>query len=187
MKQRNAMIAVWAALLLSVGTALALAVQDAGAPLEDDPFFVPESELKPGESRRVAVSPDAVEVRLFVEGLPFRETPHVQALMDQTAGLPLTGADREILDRSLIRYRLLPSEQHATPACYDPHHIFRYFNAKGEQVGKLEVCYCCRQVRVYSDDPRRARGEVFDFDFEGAATMLKAMNVPTDINCSERA
>lgn len=185
MKQRNAIIAMWAALLISIGVTLALVIADS-APLEDDHFSSPESALKPGERQLVAVSPDATEVRLFVQGLPFRESPRTQALMNETEGLPLTRAQRDILDRSLMRHRLLPSESVATPACYDPHHVFRYFDAKGEHVGTLEVCYCCRQVRVYATDQGLNEGEVWEFDFEGAAAILKAMDVPTDINCPQQ-
>ncbi len=180
------MIAVWTALLIAIGVVLALAIPGSNASLDEGRLASPEILLKPGERRTVAVSSDAVEIRLFVEGLPFRETPHVQALMNDTDGIPLSAAQRDILDRSLARYRLLPSESDATPACYDPHHIFRYFNAKGEQIGKLEVCYCCRQVRVYAPDENRAEGEIWAFDFEGVAALLKAMDVPTDINCSGR-
>ncbi|ALH82405.1 hypothetical protein AN936_19210 [Sphingopyxis macrogoltabida] len=186
MKQRNAMVAVWTALFIAIGATLSLAMPDSKSPLKGDPFVLSKNELKPGERRPVVVSPEAVEVRLFVDGLPFRESSHVQALMNDTEGLRLSRAQREILDRSLTRHRLSPSESDATPACYDPHHFFRYFDAKGERIGELEVCYCCRQVRLYAPDQKLNEGEIWEFDFEGAAKLLKAMNVPTDINCPGR-
>lgn len=186
MKQKNAMIAIWTALLIAIGVGLGLVMSDGKSPFDHDPLAAPTILLKPGEREAVTVSSEAVEVRLFVEGLPFREPRRTQDLMNDVDGIPLTKAQREILDRSLARYRLLPSESDATPACYDPHHLFRYFNAKGEEVGKLEVCYCCRQVRVYSPDQNRAEGEIWEFDFEGVAAMLDSMNVPTDVNCSGR-
>jgi hypothetical protein len=182
MKQRNAMIAVWLAMFVALGLTLGFALQDSGFSAAEDP----KSELEPGEGQLVAIRPDAVEVRLFVEGFPLRETPRTLELMDKTEGVPLTKAQRAILDRSLTRYRLRPSESDATPACYDPHHFFRYFNSKGEQVAEFQVCYCCRQVRVHASDQNAREGEVWRFDFAGVAAMLKDMDVPTDIGCRER-
>jgi hypothetical protein len=186
MKQRKTMIAAWTALLVAIGIVLAVVIPGNSSSFEEGRLASPKILLKPGERRAVAIRSDAVEVRLFVEGLPFRETPHAQALMNDIDGIPLSMAQRDILDHSLARYRQLPTESGATPACYDPHHIFRYFNAAGEEIGKLEVCYCCRQVRVYGLDENRAEGEIWQFDFEGVGAMLKAMKVPTDINCSGR-
>ena len=183
MKQRNAMIAVWAALLLSVGTALVLAVQDGGPSAGNDIFFIPESELKPGQRERIVVNPEAAEVRLFVEGIPFREPSRTRELIDDVDGVLLTKAQRDILERSLHRYRLPPSEFEDYPACFIPHHFFRYYDAQGNELGELAVCYCCRQVRLNSWSYRRIEGEILQFDYEAIEKMLAGMKVPTNINC----
>ncbi|KQZ63766.1 hypothetical protein ASD67_04230 [Sphingopyxis sp. Root1497] len=145
------------------------------------------SALRVGERIRVVPAPDAVEVRLFVEGVPHRTTARVNQLINNPDGILLTAGQRAILDRSVHRYRAKPSEmgKYDMPACFIPHHFFRYYDKDGRQIGELAVCYCCGDIRVtpYTYGPNGDRSEVWDFDYDGVKKMLKEMDVPTDIDC----
>lgn len=175
MKQRNAMIAVWTALLIAIIAVLATASGSRET----------RAELKPGERRAVIVSPGATEVRLFVEGLPFREPPRIQKIMNDGVGILLTKDQRAVLDRAVHRYRLKPGELgEARPACFIPHHFFRYYDNSGKQIGELAVCYCCGGIAINSDfaDPYWGQG-VLQFDYGSVAKMLKEIEIPTNIEC----
>jgi hypothetical protein len=145
------------------------------------------SALRFGERVRVVPAPDAAEVRLFVEGIPHRATARVNQLMNDPDGILLTAEQRAILDRSVHRYRAKPSEmgKYSMPACFIPHHFFRYYDKGGQQIGELAVCYCCGDIRVtpYNYGPNGDASEVWDFDYDAVKKMLKAMDVPTDIDC----
>jgi hypothetical protein len=182
MKQRNAMIAVWTALLIAIGLTLAMALGSGSAGPERD-------DMRLGEKRLVAVNPDAVEVRLFVSGTSTNVSARAQELIGNRQGIALTRDQRAILDRSLYRHRASVYDQPAAANCvFDPHHIFRYFDAKGEQVGELQVCFCCRDVFLFKPDHQRLGGEeeYWEFDFDGLAAMLQAADIPTDIDCPGR-
>jgi hypothetical protein len=186
MKQRNTMITVWTALLIAVGVTLAAVLSTDPLRVDEDYSAYPTSDMRPGERKPVVISRDAVEVRLFVEGLPFREPARTQELINDVDGVRLTKAQRDILEGSLHRYRLLPSEFDDYPACFIPHHFFRYYDRQGNQLADLQICYCCRQVRLNSWGYRWIQGEILQFDFDEVAEMLKTMDVPTDVNCPER-
>ncbi|WP_144037946.1 hypothetical protein [Sphingopyxis sp. KK2] len=178
-------------LILAIG---ALVYGMASPPAKPVPVEEPVAEssaLRFGERVRVSPAPDAVEVRLFVEGVPHRATPRVNQLMNDPDGILLTAEQRAILDQSVHRYRAKPSEmgKYSMPACYIPHHFFRYYDKRGQQIGELEVCYCCGDIRVkpYSYGPNSDGSEVWDFDYDAVKKMLKAMDVPTDIDCPGHA
>lgn len=111
--------------------------------------------------------------------------------MNDPDGILLTAGQKAILDRSVHRYRAKPSEmgKYAMPACFVPHHFFRYYDKGGRQIGELAVCYCCGDIRVtpYSYGPNGDGSEVWDFDYDGVKKMLKEMDVPTDIDCPGHA
>lgn len=144
--------------------------------------------LSSGEKTQVAILNDADEVRLFVEGIPFRENAHIRDLIDDVDGIALTKAQRVVFERTIYKYRPTADDIAARPACFIPHHFFRYY-VDGKQVGELAVCFCCGGVSLNHDGPKAVlnEGEQLDVDYPALKKMLTAMNVPTDINCQGHA
>lgn len=183
MKQRNALIAVWTALLVAIAVALGAGLQ---APNSGTPELVSSTaELKPGQRRPMIIAPEAVEVRLFVEGRSQDNPARVAELMKDGDGILLTAKQRARLDRSVFRYRMTRREfeNNAIAGYFIPHHFFRYYDTAGKQVGELAVCYCCRGVDVTPAGWSLGDDEEWEFDYAGIEQMLKEMNVPVDIDC----
>ncbi len=119
--------------------------------------------------------PAAAEVRLFVE------TGHdADGHSIMSPGKTLSRAQRDIFEAAL-RIEPLPE---SLDACFIPHHFFRYFDAKGGQVGEIEVCFCCDGVKVTpgaSVSP--GRGEQFGADYAALKRLVQSMGERTDVEC----
>lgn len=185
MNNRNAMIAVWAALLIAIGAGLSLSMTGSDRSGIDHAG----NDLLRGEARGVSTAvrpwPEATEVRLFVEDLSYDERERTGAVMSNPKGVTLTAAQRATLDRSVTLYRMTPQEyeDYAIAACFIPHHFFRYYDKSGRQLGELSVCYCCGGIG-FSPTFRKIRDdENWQFDFDAVEKMLKEIGVPTDVNC----
>ena len=132
---------------------------------------------------------DAADVRLFVEGLPFREPAATQKLMANEKGISLTEGQRAILGQSIQKRRATQEHILNQPGCFDPHHFFRFYDRKGEVFAELAVCYCCGGAKLRGSSAAKIMGDAdfIDFDFAAIKEMLVSMKVPTSINCHENA
>jgi hypothetical protein len=182
MKSRNAVIAMWTALLVAIGLVLALAA----APNAADEDFVVSPPLEP-TAGSVAVKPwpEANEVRLVVADLSFEEQAKTGAWTSRPEGVVLTPRQRAIVDESVHLYRMTKKEadHRAYAGCFIPHHFFRYFDKSGRQIGELQICYCCQGIAM---EPALRPSDIYDewqFDFPKVERMLHEMGVSTDINC----
>lgn len=102
----------------------------------------------------------------------------------------LTPQQRERLERTIRHVRLvgrLPWDVAAgSPACFAPHHFFRYEDADGKALGEVAVCFCCLGVAIKPADGG-ARGYLSQDDVGADLVELKqlvrSMGAPTDIQC----
>lgn len=187
MKQRNAMIAVWAALLIAVGIALSLSTTN---PDSSGGGAVADAQKKAGgTTTAIRPWPEAIEVRLFVEDLSYDERERIGATMSNPKGVMLNRDQRATLDNSVTLYRMTHEEYEnsAYAACFIPHHFFRYYDSNGKQLGELAVCYCCGGIRLRPALREIRRDEEWQFDYEAVKTMLEGMNIPTNVHCGRDA
>ena len=182
MKQRNAMIAVWMALLIAIGAVLAFSMAPGNA---DDDFVLSPPPKPASGSVRFAPWPQATEVRLVVADLSFHEQSKTGAWSSNPEGTRLTLEQRKVVDRSLFLYRMNKSEadRRIYASCFIPHHFFRYYDKAGRQIGELAVCYCCQGISMNPALRSENIYEEWQFDFEAVEKMLTEMGVPTDVNC----
>ena len=176
MKQRNAAIAVWMALLIALAVTLSLTLGSAG----------PGIEAKGGgATTAIHPWPEAAEVRVFVEDIPFDESQRTGKNMSKPDGIALTKSQRATLDKAVHLYRMTPKEyaNSAMVGCFIPHHFFRYYDRSGRQLGELAVCYCCGGIEFSPAIKQLRPEEEWQFDFDGVEKMLKEIGVPTDVNC----
>lgn len=171
------MVAVWTALLVAIGLILSLSMTG-----DDRTGLEPEAR---GITTAIRPWPEAVEVRLFVEDLPYDERERTGASMSNPEGVVLTAPQRATLDRAVTLYRMTAKEyeNHAVAACFIPHHFFRYYDGNGKQLGELAVCYCCGGMSLSPEFRKIRNDEEWQFDYEAVQKMLEGMKIPTNINC----
>ena len=163
------LIAAVVLLLAAVGGDARI-VGSAQASADDPPRII---RLRPAK-----LFPEAVQVRLFVES--GRYGADNRPILVSNSGRILTATERREFESALT---IATYDRFTTgPACFIPHHFFRYYNRQGRQVGEVAVCFCCAQ---YSVSPRRGRrGET---DLGRLDPKLKKlvgrMGLPTDIEC----
>lgn len=186
MKQRNAMIAAWVAMLIAIGIALSLTATSAGPANE---AMADAMGKVRGTTTAIRPWPEATEVRLFVEDLSYDERQRTGVSMSNPKGVVLNAVQRVTLDKSVTLYRMTPEEYEnaAYAACFIPHHFFRYYDSNGRQLGELAVCYCCRGIGLPTTFREIRDDEEWQFDFEAVKTMLEGMNIPTNIHCGPDA
>ncbi|UTP40469.1 hypothetical protein M9M90_04615 [Phenylobacterium sp. LH3H17] len=131
--------------------------------------------------------PEATEVRLHVDNDSYdKDSNRIER--PETVRV-LSVAERAQFERALQRVRvvgLAPPGYNAPlgPACFVPHHFFKYYDAAGKQVGEILVCFCCLQAQAqpamaYEDGHRQWLsvhvGKVRD--------LVKQMGLPTQQQC----
>ena len=123
--------------------------------------------------------PEASQVRLFVE-LDWSMEDQAP-VFSKPDGLLLESAEREKLEQALI---IGPAPEWGL-ACFIPHHFFRYYDENGVQVGEIEVCFCCDEVRTSSDAHLTiGEGEILDADYALLRQLVADLGEPTDVQCS---
>lgn len=128
---------------------------------------------------------DAESVRLFVRA---DQTEGGGPDHLETNGRLLSTDERRAFEEaiSIASYRQTESESDAA-ACFVPHHFFRYYDAQGEQVGEIAVCFCCYGVFATRglDESVAAGADYADLEFDEPALrrLVQRMGLPVDINC----
>lgn len=134
--------------------------------------------------------PQATSVRLFVEqewDLEQRPaaTPYVES-----AGRLLTPAQRRAFEAALSKRSRRGG---SVAACFIPHHFFRYYDARGRQVGEVAVCFCCSgaaatpQLFPYEGGILKRHQNELAFDREQLKALIRSLGLPTDVWCRETA
>lgn len=170
---------------LYLAALLLIALVSLGVWLLQPDKFGSQSSL-PEKPRSLA---EAADVRLFIEGLPHREPPSTQKLINNVNGISLTEDQRTILEQAIRKRRATYEDIYGQPACFIPHHFFRFYDSDGAVFATLAVCYCCGGARLEGPAAARIMGEAdfIDFDYFAVKGMLRRMSVPTDIDCHNNA
>lgn len=154
---------------------LALALGGCGAP-QPQPWpddRTPAQALpQPSPDRRPF--PGATSVRLFVNSRGANPVP--------TGGILLTPAQRREFEAALHDKQPPPPEDRDLAACFIPHHFFRYYDARGAQMGEVAVCFCCGGVALRPTD---GADRTFTTGYDRVERLVKSMGLPTDVNCDE--
>ena len=120
--------------------------------------------------------PSAVEVRLFVDSGRYGDG---QPSYTKPSGTVLSDRQRAWVE-SLMQSRA-PGDE---PACFIPHHFFRYYNSMKKQVGEIAVCFCCHGVEVTKGKIRSLpSGRELSIDYPRLMEFIKSLGEPTNIEC----
>ena len=123
--------------------------------------------------------PTAAEVRLFVnddydeDGKPLFSNP---------AGRSLSASQRAEFESALRVHTTTPDESFAM--CFIPHHFFRYYDKNGEQVGEVEVCFCCAGVQASgASNIPLTEDQILRADYDKLKTFVRSLGERTDVQC----
>ncbi|WP_411341575.1 hypothetical protein V6U71_07040 [Sphingopyxis sp. J-6] len=164
------------------------AIEQSGVPNQSQPSRQTASQANRPQSLDFMVR-QASTVRLFIEGVPFKEPVSTQKLIDNVKGISLTDGQRAILGQSIHKKRATEEDLSSLPGCFIPHHFFRFYDEEGVAFAELSVCYCCGGARLEGPAAAKIMGDAdfIEFDYAAVKKMLLSMKVPTDINCSKSA
>ncbi|GAA0651133.1 hypothetical protein [Brevundimonas lenta] len=133
--------------------------------------------------------PDAVSARLFVENDGPEGSPEV-GVMIEPQGRLLTAAQRREFEDSLSK---VSSRGGSAAACFIPHHFLRYYDAAGQKVGEIAVCFCCSgAVSTPALFPYQGGGPLHPYwnelayDRERLKSLIESLGLPADVWCRER-
>jgi hypothetical protein len=137
------------------------------------------------------VYPEAVEVRLLVHDAGWNADG--ERVFSHPQGQVLTPSQRAMLQVAL-RKRIvelrIPRGAYDTSAdatgCFIPHHFFRYFDARGRQVGELAVCFCCGGTRLDPLVAPYALNSWPDVDLAALGKLIISMGERLDYECHPR-
>jgi hypothetical protein len=128
-----------------------------------------------GEKTVVTLFPEAAYAQIYVDADD----------KDQTikAGPRLNGQQRSRLQSAIYIETIGPDA--TMDACYIPHHWFRYFDAKGNRIGEVAVCFCCSQIRI---DPQPYRAyfpnKIMSGNYRKLEGLVRELGQSTNIGCS---
>lgn len=119
---------------------------------------------------------NAVSVRLFVKKWNIKEgNKYTHPL-----GILLGEDQRKKLGASLI-ITTMPDEM---PSCFVPHHFFRYYDARGKQIGELSVCFCCAGVGADGESNiSLEKGRMLSANWPRIEALVRELGERTDVNC----
>jgi hypothetical protein len=132
--------------------------------------------------------PEAASVRLFVQK-PFDSSGEISDIeMVREDGQLLTPAERGELEKHIrvVSYNHGPE---TAAACFVPHHFLRYYDAAGELIGELAICFCCKGIQ---DEPytrrAKARGSGYsELTFtDGLEPAVAALGYDTRVDCFDK-
>ena len=130
-----------------------------------------------GKKAPVSLFPEAAYVQIYVDADDDK--------MTEKAGPKLNEKQRAKL-QSIVFIETVDPDREMT-ACFVPHHWFRYFDAKGNQIGEVAVCFCCFQVSI---DPAPASAYSSDHivsgDMQKLEKLVHELGQPTNIACDDQ-
>ena len=121
--------------------------------------------------------PGAEEVRLFVEK---EYGPDGTPIFSKPGGRLLNSSELADFEGSLR----IENAPESMAACFIPHHFFRYYDGRGEQIGEIEVCFCCAGVEA-SEGAKIALGsdQILSADFNKMEAIVRRLGEPTEVLC----
>lgn len=132
--------------------------------------------------------PKATQVRLMVQDKGYGADG--QPLFSNPAGRVLTPAERARFEGALARVTVVkrPSADEsaatATAACFIPHHFFQYLDARGRQLGEVQVCFCCGGAQARPSRPiYRFPDSYLQADMPAIKGFVAGLGLPTDVEC----
>lgn len=117
---------------------------------------------------------EAKRVDLIVSATP----PDGSGPVTETRQRTLSAEDRRDYE-ALLFTRPVP-DRGELAACFVPHHFFRYFDARGRQVGEISICFCCDGAASSGNIPA---GRELGADYGALEKLLRKWGVSTDVNC----
>ena len=102
----------------------------------------------------------------------------------------LSPQERQAFEHAVRRVRLVgfvpkTRAEAIGPACFVPHHYFRYYDAQGKQIGQLAVCFCCLGAQA---EPRLAfeggDADSLRVNIPAVKSFVRSLGLPTDVACS---
>ncbi len=163
---------------------IALALAITGCERKIDTLAQPEqanataSIAQPFKDRRVTNPfPGATEVRLFVE---VGYTKDSKPILSKRNGVRLNAAQRKEFENSL---KIIAAPEYEA-ACFIPHHFFRYYDARGKEIGDVAVCFCCVGVGAAGSKALEPpEGAMLSADYGRVKALVAALGEPTDVLC----
>ncbi len=127
--------------------------------------------------------PEATSVVLYVSAKPKTDSSG-NFIIGQTKGIQLTPEQRKRFEASFYQAHLVsgPDQQEAS-ACFFPHHFFKYYDASGQQVGQVAICFCCLGASMNPVAGKFTATDWVDQDWEALRSLMTSMKVPTDFEC----
>lgn len=143
--------------------------------------FADYKEPKLLKTEKLSIWPEAATVRLFVEDIPFDKPGRPDHGMSNPAGVVLTKTQQSLVSNAVTRKTY--TDYPAVAACFIPHHFFRFYDARGRQLGELQVCYCCGGIRLNGSPHGLANKQVWGFDYDGVKEMMAKMGISSEVQC----
>jgi hypothetical protein len=134
------------------------------------------------KTEKLTIWPEAASVRLFVEDIPYDKPNRPDHGMSKPAGVVLTKARQAIVSNAVQRKTY--AEYPVVSACFIPHHFFRFYDARGRQLGELQVCYCCGGIELSGTPHRLADRQMWGFDYDGVEKMMADMGISSQVQCT---
>ncbi|MDR6852796.1 hypothetical protein J2Y54_002316 [Sphingomonas sp. BE123] len=134
--------------------------------------------VQPFKDRRVTNPfPGATEVRLFVE---VSYTKDDKPILSKRNGVRLNAAQRKAFEDSLK----ITAAPEYDMMCFIPHHFFRYYDARGQEIGTVSVCFCCDGVEASGSKALEPPDSAtLNADYRQLKALVAALGEPTDILC----
>ena len=125
----------------------------------------------------IGAFPGATEVRLFVE----TETrPNGPRVFTEPKGRVLTIDQRKAFEATL-KVETIPD---VVAACFVPHHFFGYYDANGEKLGEISICFCCAGASVKGPSGiKMKKDQWLSADFDKVKKFVRSLNLPTNVQC----
>ena len=152
--------------LLATALAAAACERKIDTIAQPGPSNATASIAQPFQDRRVTNPfPQATQLRLFVE-------------------VDYTDAGKPILSKAFENSLKIIAAPEEESACFMPHHFFRYYDARGKEVGDVAVCFCCYGVGASgSKTLEPPDGAMLSADYQSVKALVAALGEPTDVLC----
>ena len=136
------------------------------------------SAAEPAEELVADIYPGATDVRLFVRE-EFNKVNDGSGFL-KPRGTLLTDQQRKQFEAALLK-EPMPEEM---AACFIPHHFFRFYDAKGKELGEVAVCFCCIGVQATGESNiDLGSDQILGMELAKMKKLVVTLGAPTDINC----
>lgn len=131
-------------------------------------------------ARVAGVYPTARSVRLFVRSdIPSKDYSVYRTVWTGPRDGYLLNPDQMRRLRSTLEIVPTPS---SPPACFIPHHFFRFLDKDGRQIGEIQICFCCLGAAT---EPALAiePGKMLSADYSAVERLVHELGAPTNVQC----